>query len=186
MKTSNSATHTLPPARQRILQAAHDLFYREGIRATGIDKVIACAGVTKVTFYRHFPSKHDLILAFLELRHHEWMAWFKDSIQRHGGDLKAIVSAMKEWFHMPTFRGCAFLNSVSEIGGELPEVLVLTQQHKDELVEFIAGLLPGLQSGRQHALAISVAMDGAIQRALFDPAPDQAELALQAVVESFS
>jgi len=51
------------PARQRILLTAHDLFYQEGIRATGIDRIIKESGVTKVTFYRHFPSKNDLITA---------------------------------------------------------------------------------------------------------------------------
>jgi AcrR family transcriptional regulator len=56
-------------ARDRILRTAHDLFYADGLRATGIDRVIAEAGVTKVTFYRHFPSKNDLILAYLNLRH---------------------------------------------------------------------------------------------------------------------
>ncbi|WP_394700542.1 TetR/AcrR family transcriptional regulator [Thiomicrorhabdus sp.] len=64
------------PARERILLTAHDLFYREGIRATGIDRLIREAGVTKVTFYRHFPSKNDLILAFLHYRHQRWMDWF--------------------------------------------------------------------------------------------------------------
>lgn len=76
MAFESSTTVSDLPARERILLAAHDLFYREGIRATGVDKVIAAAGVTKVTFYRHFPSKHDLIRAFLEYRHGIWMAWF--------------------------------------------------------------------------------------------------------------
>ncbi len=75
------------PARERILATAYRLFYREGIRATGIDKVIAEAGgVTKVTFYRHFPSKDALILAYLELRHQRWMDWFVDSLDRHAGN----------------------------------------------------------------------------------------------------
>ncbi len=60
--------------RERILLAAHDLFYRESTRATGIDRVIAESGVAKVTLYRHFPSKNDLICEFLEYRHLLWMA----------------------------------------------------------------------------------------------------------------
>ena len=69
------------PARDRLLHTAHALFYRDGIRATGIDRVIAESGVTKVTFYRHFPSKNDLICAYLEYRHTGWMAWFGDALQ---------------------------------------------------------------------------------------------------------
>eukprot|EP01031_Cornospumella_fuschlensis_P009142 gene9142-11228_t len=53
------------PARDRILVTAHDLFYRDGIRATGIDRIIAESGVAKLTFYRHFPSKDELVKAFL-------------------------------------------------------------------------------------------------------------------------
>src|SRR3954470_24343514 len=70
------------PARERILVTSHDLFYRAGIRATGIDRVIAASGVTKVTFYRHFPSKDDLVRAFLDHRHGLWMAWFVDALGR--------------------------------------------------------------------------------------------------------
>ena len=83
-----------PPARERILLAAHDLFYLDGIRATGIDRVIAESGVTKVTFYRHFPSKNDLICEFLEYRHRRWMAWFTDALQRHGGEDGPNIEAL--------------------------------------------------------------------------------------------
>ncbi|MBC8948429.1 hypothetical protein Xets_01100 [Xenorhabdus sp. TS4] len=68
-------------ARERILKTAHMLFYRDGIRATGIDRIIKESEVTKVTFYRHFPSKNDLILAFLDYRHELWIQWFKKSLQ---------------------------------------------------------------------------------------------------------
>jgi AcrR family transcriptional regulator len=66
MKASNEPAAT-PGARERILFAAHELFYREGIRATGIDRVIAESGVAKLSFYRHYPSKNDLVLAFLDI-----------------------------------------------------------------------------------------------------------------------
>src|SRR6185436_2086359 len=83
----------LPSPYDRILQAAHDLFYRDGIRATGIDRVIAESGVAKLTFYRQFASKDDLILAFLDYRHERWMAWFTAALARHGGDARALVPA---------------------------------------------------------------------------------------------
>ena len=72
--TSDSHGSGTPSARDRILRTAHDLFYRDGIRATGIDRVIAESGVAKLTFYRHFPSKNDLIRAYLDYRHQRWRA----------------------------------------------------------------------------------------------------------------
>ena len=85
----------------RILVTAHTLFYRDGIRATGIDRVIAESGVAKKTFYRYYPAKSDLIVAFLEYRHRNWMTWFEDAVQRHGADADALVPALAEWFERP-------------------------------------------------------------------------------------
>ena len=80
------------PARQRILLTAHDLFYQEGIRATGIDRIIKESGVTKVTFYRHFPSKNDLITAFLAYRHQQWLTWFSTA-WRNGSTIRVFAAA---------------------------------------------------------------------------------------------
>ena len=169
------------PARERILRTAHDLFYAEGIRATGIDRVIAASGVTKVTFYRHFPSKNDLILAYLDLRHGRWMDWFNGALQRHGGATKsagagALVPTMAEWFGgqaLGEFRGCAFLNSVGEMGTSLPEVVAVTRRHKQDMTDAIAALLPASRQRKKIAAALSVAVDGAIVQAQYaeDPAP---------------
>src|SRR5437870_1437547 len=91
----------------RILVTAHDLFYRQGIRATGIDQVIAESGVAKRTFYRHYPAKNDLILAFLEYRHRNFIVWLVDALTRHGSTPRAIVPALEESFKGDDFRGCA-------------------------------------------------------------------------------
>ncbi|WP_377160504.1 TetR/AcrR family transcriptional regulator [Roseateles sp. UC29_93] len=167
------------PARERILRTAHDLFYAEGIRATGIDRVIAASGVTKVTFYRHFPSKNDLILAYLELRHGRWMGWFTGALERHGGATKgaaALVPTMSEWFGgqaLGEFRGCAFLNGVGEMGPSLPEVVDVTRRHKQDMTDAIAALLPASRQRKKIAAALSMAVDGAIVQAQYaeDPAP---------------
>lgn len=156
------------PPRERILLAAHQLFYRDGIRATGIDKIITESGVAKVTFYRHFPSKNDLILAFLDYRHQLWMAWFKAALERHGSGtkgIKALPKAMAEWFSNPIFRGCAFINSVAELGAALPEVNTACWQHKQEMVEAIAELLPPCPNQLEIAYAIALVVDGAIIKA---------------------
>lgn len=158
------------PVRDRILLTAHNLFYREGIRATGIDRVIAESGVTKVTFYRQFPSKNDLILAFLALRHDRWMAWFKDALIRHGSErqgIRALVPTLAEWFAHEEFRGCAFINSVGELGGSLPAVVEMARRHKQDVADVVAGLLPPGRQRTRLAKALVLAMDGAIVQAQF-------------------
>lgn len=174
------------PPRERILLTAHDLFYRDGIRATGIDKVIAESGVTKVTFYRQFPSKNDLILAFLNYRHQRWMAWFEDALARHGGrdggGLAPVSLALAEWFDNPLFRGCAFINSVAELGGAMPDVVAICRDHKQDMERVIARLLPdGPMRGRL-AEAAAIAVDGAIIRAQAEPNRPDDEAARRAAL----
>jgi len=161
------------PARERILLTAHDLFYADGIRATGIDRVIAASGVTKVTFYRHFPSKDDLVRAFLDHRHGRWMAWFIDALGRRGaqqriGDVQALemlADVMAEWFADPVFRGCAFINSVVEVGTSVAGASEIAREHKREMVEVIAGLMPDGPQRTAIAQAAALGVDGAIVKA---------------------
>ena len=161
------------PARERILLTAHDLFYADGIRATGIDRVIAASGVTKVTFYRHFPSKDDLVRAFLDHRHGLWMAWFVDALGRRGAQrriegrqaLMVLADVMAEWFADPAFRGCAFINSVVEIGASVAGATGIAREHKREMVEVIAGLLPDVPQRMALAQAAALGVDGAIVKA---------------------
>ncbi|MBA2350986.1 MAG: TetR/AcrR family transcriptional regulator [Burkholderiales bacterium] len=176
--TDSEVIHDLPP-RERILLTAHELFYRDGIRATGIDRVIAESGVTKVTFYRQFPSKNDLIRAYLEYRHERWLSWFIEALQRHGSarrntGLNALVPTLAEWLRDDSYRGCAFINSVGELGSTLPEITEIARRHKQEITDVIASLLPPSRQRRQNAQAAALAMDGAIVRAQFDETPDAA------------
>jgi len=166
-------TSTLP-ARERILLTAHELFYCDGIRATGVDRLIAASGVAKLTFYRHFASKDELIRAFLAYRHERWMAWLLEALQRHGatpaGGLAPLIGALAEWFADPLFRGCAFINTVAEVGASLPDTVVIAQNHKRDMAEVIATLLkPGSQR-EAIAQAVAVAVDGAIVRAQMEGA----------------
>ncbi|WP_266156342.1 TetR/AcrR family transcriptional regulator [Dyella silvatica] len=183
------AESTPPAARDRILQTAHDLFYRDGVRATGIDRVIAEAGVTKVTFYRHFPSKDDLVLAYLAYRHQRWIDWFIDALKRHGARGKplaaAVVAAMSEWFASEDFRGCAFINSVIELGGALPEVHQITQRHKQTMVDALVAGLPATRHAKADALAMAVAIDGALVRAQYDEDASDALKSLTRLLASF-
>jgi len=175
-----------PAARVRILLTAHDLFYRHGIRATGVDRVIAESGVAKLTFYRHFSSKNDLVRAFLDHRHRNWMAWFTAALARHGGDARALAPALAEWLRNPDFRGCAFINTVGELAGDLPEVTDLAQRHKADMTAAIATLLPDTKDRPALADALAVAVDGAIIRAQYDPDPEAALAALARIVEALA
>lgn len=178
------------PARDRILRTAHDLFYAEGIRATGIDRVIAESGVTKVTFYRHFPSKNDLIVAYLALRHERWMSWFTEALTRHGGPSKgaqALTPTLAEWFDgaaLGRFRGCAFLNGVGEMGPALPEVVEVTRGHKQDMTDAIAALLPSSRRRAKTAAALALAVDGAIVQAQFAPDPAPVLKGFQLIVDA--
>lgn len=167
MILKQNKTNTLS-ARERILLTAHDLFYAEGIRATGIDLIIKNAKVTKTTFYRHFPSKNNLIIEFLEYRHQRWMNWFTASIQRHGNTVDAVALALLEWFESKHYRGCAFINSVGEFGETMPDVIRLSQQHTFEMTKFIESLLPDSADKENIANALSLAVDGAIIRSQID------------------
>jgi len=180
-------TASAPSARQRITATAHDLFYREGIRATGIDRIIKEAGVTKVTFYRHFPSKNDLITAYLAYRHGLWMTWFKDALARHGAGgqdpLAAVVKTLQEWFRKDGYRGCAFINAVVELDGAIPEVTEIARRHKAEMVDVLAALLkPGRSHGKEQLVALAI--DGAIIRAQMDGTATAALKALKRIFQS--
>jgi AcrR family transcriptional regulator len=106
-------------ARERLLAAAYELFSREGIQAVGIDAIIERSGVARQTMYRHFSSKQDLVLAFLERREELWTKdWLVTEVQRRASDpedrLLAIFDVFDEWFRTPSFEGCSFINVMLE------------------------------------------------------------------------
>jgi AcrR family transcriptional regulator len=110
-----------PDARERILEAAYELLSRRAIRDVGIDEVIERAGVAKATLYRHFPSKDDLVVAFLERREDRWtLAWVEAEARRRGTtseeQLLAIFELFDEWFHRDDFEACSFINVLLEMG----------------------------------------------------------------------
>jgi AcrR family transcriptional regulator len=109
------STHS---ARQRILDTAADLFFREGYHAVGIDTIIERSGVAKMTLYRHFSSKNDLINAFIENTIEQFWAWFEQAISQHPesprAQLVAIFEALASIVADPAFCGCSCLNAVVE------------------------------------------------------------------------
>ncbi|MFI8418699.1 TetR/AcrR family transcriptional regulator [Serratia sp. NPDC078593] len=175
------------PAQQRILLTAHALFYRDGIRATGIDRIIKDSGVTKVTFYRHFPSKNELIRAFLTYRHQHWLTWFRHSLAQHVSQQSDLVMALPaclaEWFSDPHYRGCAFINTAVELADLLPESLTLAQQHKQQMAEEIEQYLPMDGHRQQHAAMIAMLIDGTIVKVQIE---QQVQPALQLLTHMLS
>jgi AcrR family transcriptional regulator len=159
------------PARQRILDTANRLFYSEGLRATGIDRIIAESGVAKMSFYRHFPAKRDLIVAFLEKRRAEWIEWFRSEVDarlaKRGAGLEVIADALESWFAQTDFRGCTFMNSVAEGAHEEPQIAQVVLEHKAELgayIQEVAGRL-GLSNPKRVNEAVMVVIEGSVVRA---------------------
>lgn len=106
--------------RERVMRAAYDLFSRQGTRTVGVDAVIGEAGVAKMTLYRNFASKDDLILAFLERREALWThGWVRAESHRRGDTpaqrLLAIFEIFGEWFAQPDFEGCSFITTLLEV-----------------------------------------------------------------------
>ncbi|MEZ6047609.1 MAG: TetR/AcrR family transcriptional regulator [Planctomycetaceae bacterium] len=102
-------------ARTRIIETAERLFYAEGVRAVGIDRIIAEANVAKMTLYNHFASKDELILAVLKYREEEFDAFLDKTMTTYQSKgetrLEALFSALREWFESENFRGCSFINA---------------------------------------------------------------------------
>jgi AcrR family transcriptional regulator len=170
-------------ARQRLLAAAHQLFYRQGIRATGIDELLATANVARMSFYKHFPSKQALVVAFLHERHTQWQQQLEQQAKQRAQtpleEVLAVFAVLGDWFGEADFRGCAFINTVLETADPTTEEHSIARAHKQVLRAYLEGLLvaadfsaPAL--GASHLLLL---LDGAIVRAQLGDGPTAAYLA---------
>jgi AcrR family transcriptional regulator len=104
--------------RQKILETAGDLFFRQGYRAVGVDTIVRESGVAKMTLYRHFPSKDDLIVAYLEQVNQTFWGWFDAAVQPQAGrpreQMVAFFAALEKLVKSPQCHGCAFMMAASE------------------------------------------------------------------------
>ncbi|WP_193105535.1 TetR/AcrR family transcriptional regulator [Brachybacterium sp. FME24] len=128
--------------RHSILTAANELFYAQGIRATSADRIIEQVGITKVTFYRHFRSKSDLVVAYLEQQAANEQEWMR-SVRREGdpeGSLQTLATQIGEASCSPGFRGCAFLNAAAEFADPADPVRVTVATHRAWMLEEFTGL----------------------------------------------
>jgi len=134
-----------PSARERILETAYELFSRHGTRAVGVDRIIAECGIAKMTLYRNFRSKDELILAFLERRDEQWTrAWLQAEAQRRGEtpaqQLLAIFDTFEGWFAREDFEGCSFINVMLEVADCDNAVRQASVRHLADIRAFVAGL----------------------------------------------
>jgi AcrR family transcriptional regulator len=118
--TDTEGKPAAPGARERILEASYDLFAHQGVQAVGIDAIIQRSGVARQTLYRHFDSKQDLVLAFLERREELWTrGWLQAEVKQRASDprerLLTIFDVFDEWFRRDDYEGCSFINVMLEM-----------------------------------------------------------------------
>ncbi|NER79599.1 MAG: TetR/AcrR family transcriptional regulator [Leptolyngbya sp. SIO1D8] len=182
-------------ARERILAIADDLFYREGIRASGVDTIIAKSEVAKTTLYRHFPSKDDLVVAYLRGRNQRFWDLLETAIEHYVDQprqqLVAIFAWLDELLDSKDNHGCPFLM----VASEFPESGYVGHQvaiaHKEKLRDRIAELatLAGIQSAQELSAALMLLVDGAFaERRLFQKHNNgiNLETAASAMIEAYS
>ena len=168
MSAVEAIPQSKPDARERILDTAYELFSRRAIRDVGIDEVIERAGVAKATLYRHFPSKDELVIAFLERREERWtLAWVEAEARRRGTtpeeQLLAIFELFDEWFHRDDFEACSFINVLLEMGPAHP-VGQASVRHLASIRSVVARLAEeaGLRDPESFARSLHILMKGSI------------------------
>jgi AcrR family transcriptional regulator len=176
-------------ARHRILETADRLFYQDGIRAVGIDRIIAEANVAKMSLYKHFPSKDDLILAVLKHREECVLEFFRSAMERHGrkakNPLRAFFAALKDYFESPGFRGCAFQNAAVELADPSHPATEFVRGHKQRFSAFLRGLVEETvgKAAAKVAPAVTILVEGAVVTAVIQGKPDAADVARDAALK---
>jgi AcrR family transcriptional regulator len=170
--------------RQRVLDAAFRLFYARGIRAVGVDTIIAESGVAKATFYKHFPAKDDLVVAYLDRVDGIWSGQLHDAAQAAGPEprdqLVGLFDALGTACRRDGYRGCAFLNAAAESVPGSP-VHERTVAHKQAVLGWVEGL--AAEAGAEHpaalARSLTLLLDGGLASGALDADPAAARVAQQ-------
>jgi AcrR family transcriptional regulator len=141
-------TQSRNDARERLLTAAYELFSRDGVQAVGVDAIIERSGVARQTMYRHFKSKQELVLAFLERREEVWTrGWLEEETARRAQDpagrLLSIFDVFDEWFRRPDFEGCSFINVMLEHPDENHPLHIAAAGYLASIREFLKQLARG-------------------------------------------
>ncbi len=155
-------------ARHRLLESAEDLFYRDGFHSVGLDRILAEVGVTKTTFYNHFQSKEDLMLAVLEVRDQWWRKTFGERLRARAGDdpgaqLRVVFDVLDEFIAGDAFNGCIFVNVSVEFPRAHTQAHRAAAEHKELMGALLRDL--ALRAGADDPVALaeelSLLMEGA-------------------------
>src|SRR6476469_2091731 len=136
-------------ARGRILDAAARRFYADGVAATGIDTITAEAGVAKMSLYNNFTSKADLVQAYLEARHEEWLGLYRRRLERAHGPREGVLAVFDAYADHAAqayehgFRGCGLLNAAAELPAGDPGRAAV-RRHKEQVEQIVAAHLADL------------------------------------------
>ena len=155
------------PAHERILDAARDLFCRDGIHATGVDAILAAAGASKMTLYSRFGSKDALLREVLDREGTDWRAAFFAAVAASGPDaasqLAGVGEALGEWYHRGRFTGCAFMNAIAEHAKPTVWLREVAAEHHAKVLAFLESLAQaaGYHDPAMLARQILLLMDGA-------------------------
>jgi AcrR family transcriptional regulator len=137
-------TPTVLKARDRIFAVAKDMFYHRGIRAVGVESIVAAAGATKMSLYRSFPSKDDLVVAYLKDRDAIYWQWWNDIMDRHPDDprqqIRALFDSVGKRTSGPGYRGCPFTNAATEFPEPDHPGRAVAAENKRELRARLRGL----------------------------------------------
>jgi AcrR family transcriptional regulator len=170
-------------ARERIIGTASELFYREGIRAIGVDTVVERSGVSKTSLYRLFDSKDALIAAFATERDRVFWAWWDRIEEQHASDaralLEALLSGIAEKIARPIFRGCPFLNLATEFPDQNHPGRVIARANKVEMRARFAAIVAelGVRDPNRTASQIALIINGAFVTGLMmEPADLRGDL----------
>ena len=154
--------------RERLLATAYQLFSRRAVRDVGVDELIEGANVALATFYRHFRSKDDLVIAYLQMREEVWTVGLIEAEARKRGNtpeerLLAIFDVFDEWFHRDDYEGCPFVNVVLEMGPGHP-ITLASIKHLERIREMVRGLADeaGLRDTAKLARSWHILMKGSI------------------------
>jgi AcrR family transcriptional regulator len=162
-------------AERRILDSACQLFYSEGLHAVGIDRLLAEAGAAKASLYAHYPSKDDLVAAYLERQAGDWRARVAREVRPGDGraGLVKLFELLEAWAKSAGFRGCPFLNAASELPDPSHPARLVTRRHRAWIHELIRGLATsaGVRQVDRVTRALVVLYDGATASATLDEDP---------------
>ena len=151
--------------RDRLLNAAEDLFYARGIQAVGMDAIRDAAGVPLKRLYKLFPAKEQLVEAYLERRDRTWRASLAEYVERHPDPRERILAVfdwLQTWFSEPGFRGCAWINSYGELGPASPAVAAQTRRHKEAFRAYLRGLVTAAALPQSVADSLYLLAEGAM------------------------